>query len=279
MKRIHRWLLRFVVFYVPLTLCMVFVLFPFYWCVLTALKEDKEILSKTVTYLPRQITMDNFIYAWNNVGFDKYFVNSLIVSLSVVAGILLCSVLVAYPMTRFRFKGKKLVMFSLLSFQFLPAAMMIIPLFIIFKHLHLINSLSSVILATLTFNVPFCSILMIGFMKNIPVQIEEAARIDGCNRVQALIKVICPILSPGIVAVGAFAFINAWKEYLYTLMFINSSSRMTISVGLSSMMSEYSISYGLLAAGCVIAMVPPILAFSYVQKFLVQGLASGSVKE
>lgn len=269
---------RILLLYIPLVIILIFILLPFYWVLITAFKYDKDIITRPISYFPPSITFNNFIEAWNNVGFSKYFLNSVIVSGSVMIADILLSILIAYPMTRFKFKGRKVMFIILLCTQFLPVAMMIIPLFLIFKSMHLIDSLASVIIAIIAFKFSFSSILMIGFMSKIPVTIEEAAMIDGCNRLQSLFKIIVPILQPGIIAVGSFAFINAWKEYLFTLMFINSPVKLTISVGLSNMLSEYSISYGLLAAGCIIAMIPPILVFAYIQKFLVQGIASGAVK-
>ena len=277
-RQLKRACKQMLLIHVPLTLVLIFMLFPFYWCVITAFKPDAEIISRAVTYFPHEFTFDNFIYAWNNVGFFRYFINSLFVSGLVLVGCLVFSTLVAYPLTRFNFAGKRAVMMILLCSQFLPMAMMVIPLFLIFKMLGMIDSLLSVVLATLSFRLPFISIMMVGYMKDVPIALEESAMIDGCNRMQAIIRVMIPVLYPGMIAVGAFAFINAWKEYLFTVMFINTPSKLTLSVGLSSMMGEYSISYGLLAAGCTISMLVPILIFAYFQKFLVQGIASGAVK-
>ena len=276
--RTKRMIVRTIVLYFPLTVILLYILFPIYWSLITAFKQDSDIISRPVSYFPPAFTFNNFIVAWNNVGFSNYFLNSMIVSASVLVGCVVFAILVAYPLTRFQFKGRKAIFIILLCTQFLPMAMMIIPLFMIFKSLHLIDSLASVIFATIAFKLPFVAILMVGFMSKIPVEIEEAAMMDGCNRMQSLFRIIVPILLPGIVAAGSFAFIYAWKEYLYTLMFINSPAKLTISVGLGAMMSEYSISYGLLAAGCIIAIVPPILLFSYIQRFLVQGMASGAIK-
>ncbi|MEG0896503.1 MAG: carbohydrate ABC transporter permease [Ruthenibacterium sp.] len=276
--RFKKKLSKIFLVYLPLIPILSFILFPFYWCVITAFKPDSEIISRTVTYFPQDFTFEHFIYAWNNVGFFRYFLNSLFVSVLVLIGCLVLSVLVAYPLTRFQFKGKRAVSLILLCSQFLPMAMMVIPLFMTFKSMGLIDSLFSVVLASLAFRLPFISLMMLGYMQDVPIEIEESAMIDGCNRMQGIIRVVLPILRPGMIAVGAFAFIYAWKEYLFTTMFINTPAKMTLSVGLSSMMGEYSIAYGLLAAGCTIAMVVPILIFAYFQKFLVQGIASGAVK-
>lgn len=273
------WFLdRCLVLYLPLIIMIIFIMGPFYWCVITTFKLESDIIVRPINYWPPTWTLENIIYSWNTVGFSQYFMNSFIVSISATLCIVILSVLVSYPMTRFKFRGSKVTLLLLLATQFLPHAMLLIPLFIIFKNLGLINTLGSVILAVITFQTPYNTVLMTGFMSGVPVEIEEAAMIDGCNRMQSIIRVVFPILIPGIVAAGSFAFVSAWKEYLFTLMFINSPAKQTISVGLSSMLSEFSVKYGLLAAGCTIAMIPPVLIFAYIQKYLVGGLASGAVK-
>ena len=165
----------------------------------------------------------------------------------------------------------------LLCTQFVPGALLIIPLFIIFKNLGLISNPLSLILAYTTFQLPFNSILMNGFISNVPKQLEEAAMVDGCNRLQAIYYVIFPLLLPGIVATGVFTFIYAWNEFLFAFMFTNKAANFTLSVGLSYMMGEFNINYGALAAGSIIAVLPAIALFGYVQKYLVNGLG-GAVK-
>jgi multiple sugar transport system permease protein len=167
----------------------------------------------------------------------------------------------------------------LLCTQFLPHSMLLVPLFMIFRVLHLINSLWALIIVYITFALPFNAILMRGFMSAIPVSLEEAAMIDGCGRLGAIYRVVLPLLLPAIVACGSFAFIDSWKEFLFAVMFINDPVKMTIPVGLSYMVGEFSVRYGILAAGAIIAILPPLLMFSYMQKFLIRGLSSGSVKE
>lgn len=170
-------------------------------------------------------------------------------------------------------------MLLLLFTQFIPGAMLIIPLFITFNKLHLINTYWALILVYTTFQVPFNSIIMRGFVSNVPVQLEEAAYVDGCGRLRAIWLVVLPVLLPGLVASAAFAFIGCWNEFLYALMFINNNRLFTIPVGLNYMQGEFDIKYGALAAGSVIALIPPIILFVYVQKYLVGGLTAGAVKE
>lgn len=269
---------RFFSLHLPLAVLLTFVLFPFYWTLVIALKREGDIMRLPLQYLPNPPTLTNFIETWNTVGFAVYFRNSLIVAAISVVFIVICSILVGYALTRFRFRGKQVMILLLLCTQFVPGVMLLIPLFLIFKNLGLISNLSSLVIAYTTFQLPFNAILMRGFIKNVPYDIEEAAMMDGCNRLQGIFHVVLPVLLPGIVASAAFAFISCWNEFIFALMFISRSDHFTIPVALNSMQGEYDINYGYLAAGSIIAMIPPFLMFAYVQKYLVQGLNAGSVK-
>jgi multiple sugar transport system permease protein len=156
--------------------------------------------------------------------------------------------------------------------------MLIIPLFLIFTKLGLINTRLSLVLVYTAFNIPFSSIMMRGFVEKIPVSLEESAYLDGCTRMQAIWKIVFPMLTPSIVACASFAFVSCWNEFLYALMFLNDSKKFTIPIGLSLMRGEFDVNYGTLATGSIIALIPAIAMFAYVQKYLVGGLAAGSVK-
>jgi multiple sugar transport system permease protein len=271
-------LVHILVFRAPLLLMLAFVTIPFYWVIVTSFKLEKNIVQRPIKYLPDPATFENYINAWKNVGFERFFTNSFLISLVVAVVVLVFSSLVAYPLTRFHFKGKKITMLLLLCTQFLPHSMLLVPLFMIFRVLGLINNPIALVVSYVTFSLPFNAIMMRGFMSSIPVSLEEAAMIDGCNRLGAVYRIIVPLLLPAVVACGSFAFIDSWKEFLFAVMFINDPHRMTIPVGLSYMLGEYSINYGILAAGAVIAIIPPMGMFSYMQKYLIRGLSSGGVK-
>lgn len=273
-KRVTRWFSL----YFPLAIVLAFTLFPFYWTLNIALKREGDIMKVPIKYLPSPATFQNFIETWNTVGFGVYFRNSMIVAFISVIFIVLFAILIGYALSRFKFRGKRLFVMLLLCTQFVPGVMLLIPLFMIFKSLGLISNLGSLVIGYTTFQLPFNAILMRGFIQNVPYEIEEAAMVDGCNRIQGIYHVILPILLPGIVATAAFAFISCWNEFIFALMFISRNDSFTIPVALNSMQGEYDINYGYLAAGSIIAMIPPFLMFTYVQKYLVQGLSAGSVK-
>ena len=264
--------------YLPLLVLMVFTLTPFYWLLNTSLKQEGNIIKVPIQYWPKPATIDNFINMWHDMNFSKYFFNSLLISTSVMVIVVVFTLLSGYALCRFNFKGKKLALLILLSTQFFGGQMLLIPLFMIYKYLHLLNSPLSLIINDSTFEVAFNSILMMGFFANVPIELEEAAMLDGCSRVTAIFKIIFPIIMPGIVAAGFFAFVSSWKEFLFAIMLMNNPDRFTIPVGLSYMMGEFDILYGTLAAGGIIAIIPSFLLFIYIQKYLVQNLSAGSVK-
>lgn len=273
-----RILNRTLFLYLPLWACTLFIAFPLYWTLVTAFKTEAEVVSRDISYFPAQLTVDNFVTVWKSVGFSVYFRNSMLVSVITVLICLVFSTMVGYALSRFRFRGRKAFLLLLLGTQFIPGAMLLIPLFMIFKSLGLTGQLSSLIITYVTFNLPFSSILMSGFVSNIPQQLEEAAMVDGCSRLSAIVHVIFPLLVPGIVATSVFAFIDAWNDFLFALMFISKNANFTIPVGLSYMIGEFNIAYGALAAGSVIALLPTVIFFGFIQKYLVSGIMSGSVK-
>lgn len=268
---------KILVLYLPLTLMLSFTIFPIYWTINTAFKSEGDIMKRPLQYVPLNPTTDNFVMAWNNVGFPVFLKNSLIVGLCTVFIVLICSTLSGYALARYEFKGKRSFMIMLLCTQFIPRAMMIIPLFVIFKNLGLISHPLSLVITYTAIEIPFTTILMSGFIKNVPKELEEAAMIDGCTKLQSLRFIVFPLLLPGIVATGVFTFIYTWNEFLLALMLTNQQDKFTLPVGLSMMMGEFNVNYGALAAGSVIALIPAVILFAYAQKHLVNGMG-GAVK-
>jgi multiple sugar transport system permease protein len=167
---------------------------------------------------------------------------------------------------------------ALLCTQFMPGVTLLIPLFVLFRQTHLLNSLASLVIAEAAFQLPLSLVLMSSFVRNVPVELEEAAMVDGCSRLRAFFAVVLPQLRPGIIAVSSFAFIGSWNNFLFALMFISDQDRFTIPVGLSYTLGEYNVDFGALAAGGVVAAVPVVCVFAVIQRFLVQGLSAGAVK-
>ena len=228
--------------------------------------------------VPWPITFEHFDTVWNGIGFGVFFKNSLIIGVGTMIVVTVFALMGGYALARFKFRGQRVFLLALLCTQFIPGAMMLIPLFVIFKSAGLLNSLTGLVVADTAFQLPLALILMSGFVRNVPVELEEAAMVDGCSRLRAFFAVTLPQLKPAIVAVGSFAFIGAWNNFLFALMFASRQDKFTLPVGLSYALGEFNTDFGALAAGGVVAAVPVVLVFAVVQRFLVQGLSAGAVK-
>ena len=264
--------------HIPLLITMLFVFMPIYWAMVISFKHEKDIMKKPVQLLPNPATFGNYQFVWSKTGFSRYFFNTILVSGLSALAVVIFAVLVAYGLSRFRFKGKKSFMMIFLATQLIPYNMLIIPLFLIYKNMGIIGSLTSLIITYTTVFLPFNAVLMKSFVDGIPIEMEEAAMIDGCNRMEVIFKIVLPILAPGLVAIGSFAFLSSWNEYIFPVMFINNKDSFVVSVGLNFLIGQNVLMYGPLAAGSIIALSVPILIFAYIQKFLVQGLSAGAVK-
>ncbi|WP_405140395.1 carbohydrate ABC transporter permease [Sphaerisporangium sp. NBC_01403] len=259
--------------YVPLVLYLVFTLIPFYWMIVFALRP-----TGSTAPVPWPITFEHFDTVWNDIGYAVFFKNSVIVGVLSLFFTTVVALMGGYALARFRFRGRTFFMIALLCTQFIPGAMMLIPLFTIFRGLGLINSLWSLVVADTVFNLPLSIILMSGFITAVPFQVEEAALVDGCTRTRAFFAVVLPQLRPGLIAVGSFAFIHTWNNFLFALMFISRQDNFTIPVGLSYTIGEYSADFGALAAGGVVAAIPVVCVFAVIQRYLVSGISAGAVK-
>ncbi|MFD9738712.1 carbohydrate ABC transporter permease [Umezawaea sp. NPDC059074] len=259
--------------HLPLALYLLFTLVPFYWMVVFAFRP-----TGSTALVPWPVTFEHFDTVWNGLGFGVFFTNSLLVAVGTLGVVSVLALMGGYALARFRFRGQRVFLLALLCTQFIPGAMMLIPLFVIFKNAGLLNSLTGLVVADTAFQLPLALILMSGFVRNIPVELEEAAMVDGCTRLRAFFAITLPLLRPALVAVGSFAFIGAWNNFLFALMFAGRQDKFTLPVGLSYALGEFNTDFGALAAGGVVAAVPVVLVFAVVQRFLVQGLSAGAVK-
>ena len=197
---------------IPLALFLVFMLFPFYWILNTALKNSTDVISIPIQYWPSHPTLENF-NGLVSLGFDRYFLNSLFVASFTTIIIMVLSLLGGYAMSRYRFKGRTAVYIMLLATQMLPAVVLMIPLFQIMNGLNLINNLWSLVIVCSCTNLAYCMLMMMGYYNSVPVSLEEAAQVDGCSLIGAVIRILIPTMIPAIIATGAYAFINAWNVY------------------------------------------------------------------
>ncbi len=263
--------------YLPIVLFLVFLLFPFYWMFVTAVKPDSEIYTVPLIYWPKEITWENFKKLFGYFDFIKYMKNSLIIALATTVLSLFVSTLAAYAFTRYKFKGRKFLMALFLSNNMFPTVLLMIPLYSIMRQIGLLYTHAGMVLAYTTFSIPFSVWLIQGFIRDIPYELEEAAMVDGCTRIGAFFHVLLPVLTPGLMAAGVYMFMQAWNEYTLASMFTNPSTR-TIPVALNSLIGQLGVDWGLLCAGGTITVIPVCIMFFFAQKRLVAGLTAGSVK-
>ncbi|WP_323376958.1 carbohydrate ABC transporter permease [Streptomyces smaragdinus] len=259
--------------YLPLGIYLLFTLIPFYWIFLFAVRP-----AGSTSLVPWPMTGEHFAKVWTERSFATYFQNSVVTGVATLLMTTVVALVGGYALARFDFRGKRPFMLVLLCSQFVPGALLLVPLFRIFAELQLINSLASVVVAETVFQLPLSMILISGFIRNVPYSLEEAAWVDGCNRFHGFRVVVLPLLRPGLIAVGSFAFVHAWNHFLFALMFLSRQDKQTIPVGLNTLMSADSVDLGALAAGGIIAAVPVVIVFAFIQKWLITGFSSGAVK-
>jgi multiple sugar transport system permease protein len=259
-------------FYVPLVLIFCFIVLPFVWMILTSFKSYNEMFDAHLSYLPREWIVDNYVSLFTQTKFLLAARNSLTVAFTTVCINIVISSMASYGLTRYRFKSANAILKAILLIYMLPQVLFLTPLFILMKNLGILNSLISLVVSYCTFTVPFSVWLMVGFMNQFPMEIEEAARIDGCSKLKAFFHVGIPILRPGIAATCTYIFINSWNEYLYAVMFTNGSTR-TLTVEIASYIGQYAVEWCQLTAGGVMAALPVVIMFIFVQKNFISGSA------
>ncbi|MGH2377295.1 MAG: carbohydrate ABC transporter permease [Candidatus Limnocylindria bacterium] len=262
----------------PVTLYLLFTLFPIYWLVNSSLKPSTELFAFPPRYWPAAPDLANYVDALTKTRLGTLYVNSLLVAGVTCAALIVLIVFAGYAMARLRFRGKSMILLMFLLAQMLPAVVMVVPLFTLLRQAELVNTIAGLVLVYVATWLPFSVLMMRGFFDSIPEELDEAAMVDGCGRVGALLRIVLPAALPGVVATSIFGFINAWNELIYAVVFINSSKLQTLPVGLSSMIDENRTEYGLLLSVAVLALVPSLLLFAWIQRYLTTGLTAGAVK-
>jgi len=257
---------------------IIFMGFPVYWMVTTSFKNRQDVLSTEPTILPRSFTIENYQNAFSREGFYTSLRNSLIVVLITVAISLFLATFASVAIARTKFTGKRSFISALLIVQMLPLSALIIPLFLLLTRLQLTNTIGGLALTYVAFILPFTIWTLRGFLANIPTDIEEAALVDGCTRVQAYRHVLLPLMAPGLVATAIFAFIQAWNEFLLAYIIMQSQENLTLPVWLASFTTRTGTDWGPLMAASTVTAIPVVIFFSLIQKRIATGVTAGAVK-
>ncbi|WP_375451341.1 carbohydrate ABC transporter permease [uncultured Devosia sp.] len=266
-----------------LMLLLGFTVMPMVWMIITSLKTGFAAMQYPPQWWPAEPTLANYTRLLDPSGrigqdFLHYFWNSLWVSTITTILAVVVAVPAAYAFSRFRFPGRNFLFFAVLLRNMFPAVVFLVPLFILMKALGLVNTHGSLILTYLTFGLPLAIWLLKGFYDNIPIQLEQAARIDGATRFQAFFFIVMPLSTPGIIATSIYSFIGAWNEYIYAYTFLTKQSQMTLPVGIQRFFSENATDWPGLMAATFIMSVPVVVLFLVLQKYFVRALTEGAVK-
>ncbi|MCT9142324.1 carbohydrate ABC transporter permease [Streptomyces violarus] len=251
--------------------------FPLYWMLNTAFKPAKDAIDPDPSLLPTGLTFANFGRALDIADFWGPVGRSLMVSLAVVVIGMVVGLLAALAISRFAFRGRKIVIVGILAVQMVPLVAMIIPVFLLLNDLGQYDRLTGLIITYLTFVLPFTVWTLRGFIVNIPKELEEAAMVDGCSRTGAFLRVVFPLLAPGMVATSVYGFIQAWNEYLYALMLLSQKNQ-TATVWLGNFTTKHGTEYAPMMAGATMMAVPIVALFLLVQRKMAAGLTAGAVK-
>ncbi len=268
--------------YIFLTLSIIIILiiffFPFFWIITSSFKSPEEIIATSTTIIPRSFTLEHYEKILFNSDFFTYLINSLIVSFFSMFISIILSVSAAYGLHKLKFYGNKFVEYSLLVTYAFPGVILLIPIYLLFAKIYLLNTYIALIIVNVLFATPFAVWMLKAFFKLIPTEIEEAAYIDGASRIIVIFKIIIPLAAPGIASIAIFCFIISWTEYLFASILISTDSLKTLPVGLSAIVGQYQIDWGFLLSGAVLASLPVILLFLFIGKYFVSGLTEGAVK-
>jgi len=256
----------------------VFSLFPFAWIIITSLKDISETFLIPPSWWPQRLTLQNFVTVWTIQAFGRYFVNSLVVSGVTTALSITLASLAGYGFSRYRLPGGRAMMVAVLTAQMFPGIVLLIPYFTMASRLQMLNTYPVLILAYTSFSLPFCVWMMKGFFDGIPVELDEAATIDGCSALGAFLRVVLPLSLPGVVATAIFSFLVAWNEYLFAVVLATRENMYVVTVGIASNIGQFRIQWNELMAEAVLATVPTIVLYAFLERHLVRGLSAGAVK-
>lgn len=265
--------------YAALAMMFIYNTLPFFWMLISSFKTELEVISYPATLLPETFTTEAYRKIWVQEGFLLYFKNSLIVSLSTAVLSSVVGIFAGYGFSRFRFRGRLAIMTAFLATQMIPGVLLVGPYFKLLTITGLYNTLTGLILAQTSITLPFSVWMMKGYMDTVPLEIDQAAEIDGASRLQTMFLCIVPLVLPGLVATTIFAFLLSWGDLLWALCLISEQSKQTMTLGITQLVGQFRVQWSEIMAATVIASVIPATLYLLLQRYLVQGFAEAAVKE
>jgi multiple sugar transport system permease protein len=274
MRRTSFWIL----IYLALFVMAIFNLTPFFWMVTSSFKSESEVFSYPATLIPEVFTVYAYSKIWFQEKFFQYFLNSLIVSVSTAAFSSMIGAFAAYGFSRFQFKGKTLLMTIFLSSQMIPGVLLVGPYFKMLSYVKLYNTLLGLILSQTTITLPFSIWMLKGYVDTVPVEIDQAAMVDGASRTRTFLMVVLPGILPGLVATVIFAFLLSWGDLLWALCLISAKSKQTLTLGITQLVGEFRTEWSTIMAATVIATMIPAVLYLMLQNFLIKGFTEAAIK-
>jgi multiple sugar transport system permease protein len=252
--------------------------FPALWILLTSLKTDTELVRKPITWWPADATLGNYVQAFTDQPLLKYMANSLVVALVATVCSLIVSSGAAYAIARLNLKHRQLILTAIVASSMFPLVTLLVPIFETLRSLNLLNTYTALVLPYVVLNLPVCTLVLVSFFQSIPRDLENAAMIDGCTRLGALVRVVLPLAAPGVFTAGILAFVNAWDEFLLALSLNSSASMRTLPVGITLYQGEFSFPWPIISAALIVAIVPVAVLIALFQERVVGGLTQGGIK-
>ena len=266
------------ILFIVLVITVIILLFPLYWTFNSSVSTPQQILTKNPSLFPTSLNFNAYAEVVSRKPVFLWLFNTVFISVGATAVSLVCSLLAGYSLSRYKTHGQQVMGYVLLLSRMLPGTLLVIPLYMVFSRLKLINTYQSLIIMNLVNIIPFATWMMKGFFDSIPKQIEEAAYIDGCNWFSSFLRITMPLTLPGIAAVSIYSLILCWNEFLYARTLAYNNTKWVFTVGLASFIGEHSINWSQIMAGGILFILPLIVFFVILEPFLVSGMASGSVK-
>ncbi len=264
--------------YTLLIIGAVITVFPFLYMVSTSLKGPVYVFEYPPRFMPPEPTLQNFAAAWTSKRFDRYFLNSVLVTISTTLLVVLLSSMMAFAFARLKFVFKRPLFYSIMIFMMMPAMTLIVPQFMLASKLNLLNSLSGLVLVYVAQNLPLSTFLLTGFLEQVPRELEEAARIDGASSWTVYWRIMLPLCKPALATAAIFASLGAWDEYPWALTVLNDPLKRTLPVGIAAFHGVFYSDWGLVFAASLIAILPIITLFIILQRYFIKGVITGAIK-